>query len=49
MTAADLADEAWRRNKAWMAAYWRVVSVYARHVARPIRRGHIDQMAKEAA
>lgn len=28
------AQEAWRRRKAPMAAYWRAVGVYARHAAR---------------
>ncbi|MCE4369712.1 hypothetical protein [Xanthomonas hortorum] len=39
------AEIAWRRRKAPMAAYWRAVSTYARHLAhavstpRPARRG----------
>lgn len=35
--AAARAEQAWRRRKAPMAAYWRAVSVYAGHVARAIR------------
>jgi hypothetical protein len=31
------ADDCWRRHKAPMAAYWKVVSVYAGHVARVLR------------
>ncbi len=31
------AEECWRRHKAPMAAYWKVVSVYAGHVARVLR------------
>jgi hypothetical protein len=31
-------NECWRRNKAPMAAYWRSVSVYARHTARALGR-----------
>jgi hypothetical protein len=30
-------DDNWRRNKAMIAAYWRCVSVYARHAARLCR------------
>jgi hypothetical protein len=41
-------NESWRRNKAWMAAYWRVVAVYARHTARALGRVKREQMAKEA-
>jgi hypothetical protein len=35
--AGQRADDAWRRHKAPMAAYWKAVSVYARHAARAIR------------
>ncbi|TVS08237.1 MAG: hypothetical protein EA417_23175 [Gammaproteobacteria bacterium] len=31
------ADKAWRSHKAPMAAYWKAVSVYARHLARALR------------
>ncbi|TIN82203.1 hypothetical protein [Mesorhizobium sp.] len=31
--AATRADYAWRKHKAPMAAYWKAVSVYARHIA----------------
>ena len=31
------ADLSWRRHKAPMAAYWKAVSVYARHTARALR------------
>lgn len=31
--ANDQAEEAWRRKKGPMAAYWRAVSTYARHLA----------------
>ena len=33
------AEEAWRRRKGPMAAYWRAVGVYGRHTSRAIRRG----------
>lgn len=33
------AELSWRRRKAPMAAYWRVTSTYARHVAHALRRG----------
>lgn len=32
--ADRLADESWKRRKGPMAAYWRAVGVYARHIAR---------------
>jgi hypothetical protein len=31
------AETAWRRRKGPMAAYWRAVSTYARHVAHALR------------
>ena len=33
------AEHAWRTRKAPLAAYLKVVAVYARHIARAIRRG----------
>ncbi|GIU74795.1 MAG: hypothetical protein KatS3mg004_1882 [Bryobacteraceae bacterium] len=39
-SAADTkADISWRRRKAPMAAYWRAVSIYARHIARALKGG----------
>lgn len=35
--AATRAEQAWRRHKGPMAAYWKAVSVYARHIRRAIR------------
>lgn len=32
------AEKAWRRRKAPMAAYWRCVSTYARHMAHALSR-----------
>ena len=32
-----LAEHAWRKRKAPMAAYWRACAVYARHIARAVR------------
>jgi hypothetical protein len=33
------AEDAWRRRKGPMAAYWRATSTYAGHIARAIRAG----------
>lgn len=33
------AETAWRRRKGPMAAYWRAVATYARHVAHCLRHG----------
>lgn len=35
--ATDRAQACWRKHKAPMAAYWKMVAVYARHIARAIR------------
>jgi hypothetical protein len=32
------AEECWRKRKGFQAAYWRVVSTYAKHIARAIER-----------
>jgi hypothetical protein len=34
--ATQRADKCWRTHKAPMAAYWKAVAVYARHIARAI-------------
>jgi hypothetical protein len=34
--AEHQADEAWRRRKGIMAAYWRAAAIYAKHIARVI-------------
>jgi hypothetical protein len=31
------ANESWRKHKAPMAAYWKAVAVYARHIARLLK------------
>lgn len=37
---ADLeAESAWKRRKGPMAAYWRAVATYARHVAHMLAKG----------
>lgn len=36
--AAGQAEHCWRKKKAPMAAYWKVVSVYAKHTARAISK-----------
>lgn len=33
------AENAWKRRKGPMAAYWRAVSTYARHIAHLISKG----------
>jgi hypothetical protein len=35
--ADERAEKSWRSRKAPMAAYWRAVGVYARHIARAVR------------
>ena len=35
--ASGRAEKCWRRHKAPMAAYWKAVAVYARHIARALR------------
>lgn len=35
--ARQKAEQSWRANKAPMAAYWKVVSVWAGHIARTVR------------
>lgn len=47
--ANDEAEKAWARRKGPMAAYWRAVSTYARHLAHALERGTIDQVDEEAA
>lgn len=37
------AETAWRRRKAPMAAYWRAVSTYARHVAHALAAQATDR------
>lgn len=36
--ADELAELSWRRRKAPMAAYWRAVAVYCRHITRVVGR-----------
>lgn len=35
--ARERAEKCWRQHKAPMAAYWKVVAVYAGHTARALR------------
>lgn len=45
-TEADqLAEESWRRRKGPMAAYWRAVCTYAKHLSRAVRRPEISAPA----
>ena len=47
------AETAWRRRKGPMAAYWRAVATYARHLAHALSRGdnggHDDRLPPPAA
>ena len=36
--AKDKAEVSWRKHKAPMAAYWKAVSVYTKHIARVVKR-----------
>ncbi|MDQ4625057.1 hypothetical protein [Janthinobacterium lividum] len=40
------AEKAWLKRKGPMAAYWRAVSTYSRHIAHALKRG--DQLEKDA-
>lgn len=37
--ARERAEKCWRTHKPPMAAYWKAVAVYARHIAKALRRG----------
>jgi len=37
--AGERAQKSWRQNKGPMAAYWKAVSVYAKHIRAALRRG----------
>ena len=43
------AEEAWRRRKGPMAAYWRAVSTYAKHIARATARAREVLLALDEA
>lgn len=43
------AELSWRRNKAPMAAYWRAVATYARHIARAIQPSSRRGLANDRA
>ncbi len=40
--AGERAERSWRQNKAPMAAYWKAVAVYARHLQRVVRSGRSE-------
>ncbi len=46
-----LAEESWSKRKGPMAAYWRAVSTYSRHVAHALSRGaaSVEQVTDEGA
>ncbi|MEM9760034.1 MAG: hypothetical protein AAF933_12410 [Pseudomonadota bacterium] len=35
--ATARADQCWKKHKAPMAAYWKAVAVYSRHIARAVK------------
>jgi hypothetical protein len=37
--ADQLAEQSWKKRKGPMAAYWRAVSTYARHLAHALSKG----------
>lgn len=46
------AEKSWKKRKGPMAAYWRAVATYARHIAHLIRRGRTaanDDQVRRAA
>lgn len=45
--ARQRAEQCWRKHKAPMAAYWKAVAVYAKHIARAVEQGprNIDREA----
>lgn len=43
------AETCWRRHKAPMALYWKVVAVYAGHIARLLRRSEVQARGRRAA
>ncbi len=43
------ADNAWKRRKGPMAAYWRAVATYARHTAHALRLGDSTRDKKGGA
>ena len=47
--ANEEAEKAWKRRKGPMAAYWRAVATYARHLAHALERGRVDEVDEEAA
>lgn len=47
--ANDLAEASWRRKKGPMAAYYRAVSTYARHVAHVLRHGLVKEAASSGS
>lgn len=47
--AAGQAQRSWKSNKGIMAAYWKAVSVYAKHLARVIDPASARKSMKEAA
>ena len=47
--ANEEAEKAWARRKGPMAAYWRAVATYARHLAHALERGALAKVDEEAA
>lgn len=46
--ADKLAEQSWKKRKGPMAAYWRAVSTYARHVAHMLGKGVQSGRAQKA-
>ena len=46
--ANEKAEESWQKRKGPMAAYWRAVSTYARHLAHALARA-TDNTGREAS
>jgi len=46
--ADRLAEQSWKKRKGPMAAYWRAVSTYARHVAHALSKGADSAVAPAA-
>ena len=47
--ARSRAEKCWKTHKAPMALYWKVVAVYAGHIARAINQAHANDQLDLAA
>ena len=46
--ARERANKCWFKHKAPMAAYWKAVAVYARHIARAVRKDRATDLLRAA-